>query len=229
MCLAACRQKRRVRFTTAAVLVNELVEAKQNIQLRKLMMRCQKYELIALAEVGYVPLADSWRCDIRTGAYWNAGHQSSGHVWQGRYDPCPLDPPHMWRALRYTELNPVRAGLVSEAKLWEWSKRSGRLRSWRRFQQAADGFGLTLLRSYDRLEIDGLLMNSKTKLDQIAENKKRNSHLHGYVAHDLRNLKEQYRRNLQNHSGVSDFYLIRCVTFLEVLTRVQVAALCRPR
>ena len=27
--LAACRQKRRVRFTTAAALVNELVEAKQ--------------------------------------------------------------------------------------------------------------------------------------------------------------------------------------------------------
>jgi DNA replication protein DnaC len=31
LCLAACRQKRRVRFTTAAALVNELVEAKQNI------------------------------------------------------------------------------------------------------------------------------------------------------------------------------------------------------
>ena len=30
LCLAACRQKRRVRFTTAAALVNELVEAKQN-------------------------------------------------------------------------------------------------------------------------------------------------------------------------------------------------------
>ena len=56
LCLAACRQKRRVRFTTAAALVNELVEAKQNNQVRKLMMRWQKYELIALDEVGYVPL-----------------------------------------------------------------------------------------------------------------------------------------------------------------------------
>jgi DNA replication protein DnaC len=34
------------------------VEAKQNNQVRKLMMRWQKYELIALDEVGYVPLAD---------------------------------------------------------------------------------------------------------------------------------------------------------------------------
>jgi DNA replication protein DnaC len=58
LCLAACRQKRRVRFITAAALVNELVEAKQNNQVRKLMTRWQKYELIALDEVGYVPLAD---------------------------------------------------------------------------------------------------------------------------------------------------------------------------
>jgi hypothetical protein len=58
LCLAACRHKRRVRLTTAAALVNELVEAKQNNQVRKLMTRWQKYELIALDEVGYVPLAD---------------------------------------------------------------------------------------------------------------------------------------------------------------------------
>jgi len=38
--------------------VNELVEAKQNNQVRRLMIRWQKYELIAVDEVGYVPLAD---------------------------------------------------------------------------------------------------------------------------------------------------------------------------
>jgi DNA replication protein DnaC len=58
LCVAACRQKRRVRFTTAAALVNELVEAKQNNQVRRLMNRWQRYQLIALDEVGYVPLAD---------------------------------------------------------------------------------------------------------------------------------------------------------------------------
>ena len=58
LCLAACRQKRRVRFITAAALVNELVEAKQNNQVRRTMARWQKYELIAIDEVGYVPLAD---------------------------------------------------------------------------------------------------------------------------------------------------------------------------
>ena len=58
LCVAACQQKRRVRFTTAAALVNELVEAKQNNQVRRLMARWQRYELIAVDEVGYVPLAD---------------------------------------------------------------------------------------------------------------------------------------------------------------------------
>ena len=58
LCVAACRQKRRVRFTTAAALVNELVEAKQNNQVRRMMSRWQRYDLIALDEVGDVPLAD---------------------------------------------------------------------------------------------------------------------------------------------------------------------------
>ncbi len=52
----------------------------------------------------------------RYAAYWNAKHGSSGHVWQGRYYSCPLDRQHLWEALRYTELNPVRAGLVAEAE-----------------------------------------------------------------------------------------------------------------
>lgn len=58
LCLAACRQKRRARFTTAAALVNELVEAKQDGQVRRAMARWRKYDLIVLDEVGYVPLAD---------------------------------------------------------------------------------------------------------------------------------------------------------------------------
>ena len=58
LCLAACQQRRRVRFVTAAALVNELIEAKQNGQVKRLMMRWMRYDLIALDEVGYVPLAD---------------------------------------------------------------------------------------------------------------------------------------------------------------------------
>jgi hypothetical protein len=48
-------------------------------------------------------------------------HRSSGHVWQGRFYSCPLDSYHLWVALRYAELNPVRAGLVAKAESWRWS------------------------------------------------------------------------------------------------------------
>jgi DNA replication protein DnaC len=85
LCVAACRQKRRVRFTTAAALVNELVEAKQNNQVRRLMSRWQRYELIALDEVGYVPLAgvyceqrkyggNNLCCEEFTGGSWYYPH-----------------------------------------------------------------------------------------------------------------------------------------------------------
>jgi putative transposase len=57
----------------------------------------------------------------RFASYWNALHHSTGHVWQGRYYSCPLDEPHLWEALRYTELNPVRASLVTRAECWNWS------------------------------------------------------------------------------------------------------------
>ncbi|MFN7938049.1 MAG: ATP-binding protein [Bryobacteraceae bacterium] len=44
--------------STAAALVNELVEAKQSGQVRRVMARWRKYDVIVLDEVGYVPLAD---------------------------------------------------------------------------------------------------------------------------------------------------------------------------
>jgi DNA replication protein DnaC len=39
LCVAACRQKKRVRFTTAAALVNELVEAQDHNQLGRALAR----------------------------------------------------------------------------------------------------------------------------------------------------------------------------------------------
>ena len=58
LAVAACRQKRRVRFATATALINELVEAKHQLQLGRALARWARYDLIALDEVGYVPLAE---------------------------------------------------------------------------------------------------------------------------------------------------------------------------
>jgi len=58
LAVAACRQKRRVRFATAAALINELVEAKHELQLSRVLARWARYDVIAIDEVGYVPLAE---------------------------------------------------------------------------------------------------------------------------------------------------------------------------
>jgi hypothetical protein len=47
-----------VRFATAAALVNEPVEAKQQLQLHRGLARWERYDLIAIDEVGYVPTTD---------------------------------------------------------------------------------------------------------------------------------------------------------------------------
>ncbi len=57
----------------------------------------------------------------RYASYCNARHSSSGHVWQGRFYSCPLDDSHLWAALRYVELNPVRARMIQAAEQWRWS------------------------------------------------------------------------------------------------------------
>ncbi|MHC4518259.1 MAG: transposase [Planctomycetota bacterium] len=44
-----------------------------------------------------------------------------GHLWQGRFASYPLDERHLMMAVRYVELNPVRAKLCRAAWRWPWS------------------------------------------------------------------------------------------------------------
>jgi len=57
--VAACRQRKRVRFTTAAEMVNELVEARHNNELSRVTARWTRYELLVIDEMGYVALAEA--------------------------------------------------------------------------------------------------------------------------------------------------------------------------
>jgi putative transposase len=57
----------------------------------------------------------------RYAQYLNARRLRTGHLWQNRFYSCPLDERHLWTALRYVELNPVRAGFVSSAERYAWS------------------------------------------------------------------------------------------------------------
>jgi len=57
--VSACEQGYRVRFYTAAGLVNELLEAQEVRRISKLETHLMKYELIILDEVGFIPFSQS--------------------------------------------------------------------------------------------------------------------------------------------------------------------------
>jgi len=44
-----------------------------------------------------------------------------GHLWQGRFGSFVMDEPHLLTAMRYIELNPVRAGLAKRPEDYAWS------------------------------------------------------------------------------------------------------------
>lgn len=45
----------------------------------------------------------------------------TGYLWQGRFASYPMDDAHLLMAIRYVELNPVKAQLVGRAEEWRWS------------------------------------------------------------------------------------------------------------
>jgi len=55
----ACRQRKPVRFTTAAQLVNELTEAKNKSELNRVTNRWTRYELIVIDEMAYVAMPEA--------------------------------------------------------------------------------------------------------------------------------------------------------------------------
>ncbi|MGH7022139.1 MAG: transposase [Caulobacteraceae bacterium] len=51
----------------------------------------------------------------------NVREQWTGHLWQGRFSSTAMDEAHLYAAIRYVDLNPMRAGLVARAPDWPWS------------------------------------------------------------------------------------------------------------
>ena len=55
--LAACQKGRKVRFTTAAALVHELIEAVDERRLQRLQKQLVSQDLLIIDELGFVPLS----------------------------------------------------------------------------------------------------------------------------------------------------------------------------
>lgn len=57
--VSACQRGHRVRFTTAAAMVHELLEAKDEKRLLRFQKQMASYELLIVDELGFVPLSKS--------------------------------------------------------------------------------------------------------------------------------------------------------------------------
>jgi DNA replication protein DnaC len=55
--LEACRRGYRVLFTTAAHLVNTLIEAREDRQLKRYLAKLSRFELLIIDEAGYIPFS----------------------------------------------------------------------------------------------------------------------------------------------------------------------------
>jgi putative transposase len=78
-----------------------------------------------------VPEASSSLADVlkpvhlRYAQHVNWTRHQTGRLWQGRFFSCPLDEAHCLAAIRYVELNPVRAKLVDKAEVYQFSSAAG--------------------------------------------------------------------------------------------------------
>jgi putative transposase len=99
----------------------------------------------------------------------NKREQWKGDLWQGRFGSYPLDERHLLAAVRYVELNPVRAGLVRQPWRYQWSSAAAHVRGqddglvsaspmpelvgedWREYlQREVSGLDMKLLRLHSR-------------------------------------------------------------------------------
>jgi len=58
LAVEACRQGHRVLFSTAAQLVQQLLEAREDKQLQRLFRRLQRFPLLLIDELGYIPFSE---------------------------------------------------------------------------------------------------------------------------------------------------------------------------
>jgi putative transposase len=82
---------------------------------------------------------------MRYSMYFNKKKGSPGHLFQGRFFSCLLYEEHLYEAIRYVELNPIRSNIVADLEDYYWSSAYTRL-------TGNIGIKLNSIREY--LEID---------------------------------------------------------------------------
>jgi putative transposase len=105
-----------------------------------------------------------------------------GHLWQGRFASFPMDEEHLYRVVRYVELNPVRARLVRLPWRHCWSSAAAHLAAkddrlvrvapmleragdWREF--LAEGLSIEEAEEFRRHERSGLPLGSERFITRL--------------------------------------------------------------
>ncbi len=112
------------------------------------------------------------RTHFRYTQYINRFRKRSGHLWQGRFYSCALDTRHFWTAMKYIELNPVRARLCRKPWRYAWSSAAAhvgeqaesellKLTDWRK-QMSPEQWRQELAEGLTRAEADLLRLRTRT-------------------------------------------------------------------
>ena len=85
-----------------------------------------------------------------------------GHLWQERFQSCVMDEAHLLMAVRYIELNPVRAGICVRPEDWRWS-------SIHAHQAGSPDALVTTAPMQDRISDWSLYLSQECPLDSLNE------------------------------------------------------------
>jgi putative transposase len=107
-----------------------------------------------------------------------------GHLWQERFASFPMDDSYLFAAVRYVEMNPVAAGIVSQPGDYPWSSAAAHLSgrddqltrvaplmsmvdSWRDFLTLPSEDEMTVLRKHER---SGRPLGRESFVERLDEN-----------------------------------------------------------
>jgi putative transposase len=111
----------------------------------------------------------------------NRRQKWTGHLWQGRFSSFPMDETYLLAAVKYIEMNPVRARLAAEPYDWQWSSARAHVAGqddllveagpllemvgdWRNFMADADEEDVAKIRGHERT---GRALGADSFLDSL--------------------------------------------------------------
>lgn len=106
---------------------------------------------------------------MRYSMYYNKKNGTPGHLFQGRFFSCILDDEHLYEAIRYVELNPIRAQMVNSLQDYYWNSAYIRLTEnpWIKLNSLQKYFEINDWNAYlnepiDEEKINKIRINTKT-------------------------------------------------------------------